>query len=134
MFLPPLPPPLTGTSSVFYVNKHEYETTTTGTYKCRICGVVDVFGNIAGGTTTICPGAIGQQGVVIPAGGFTGGFTNCKFDEDLFLFGDAPTKDLEKPTCPDCNVELCKELDAYYGKNEYWAQWCSKCRRKRGIR
>lgn len=36
-----------------------------------------------------------------------------------------------KPGCTECGVELCHELDAYYGDMPWLATMCSKCRRKR---
>lgn len=35
-----------------------------------------------------------------------------------------------KKDCSSCGIELCKELDAYYGRDPVAERHCSKCRRK----
>ena len=43
---------------------------------------------------------------------------------------------VEKPTCLDCRRELSSYLDAWHGKDDYYAyaSICAPCRSKRGIR
>lgn len=45
---------------------------------------------------------------------------------DDVTFQDTPRK---PNTCPSCEIELCAELDAYYGKDAFLAAYCTKCRR-----
>lgn len=49
-----------------------------------------------------------------------------KTDEILFDIESAP----ERPRCTVCDVELSKELDAYFGHDPIEATQCVKCRRK----
>lgn len=37
------------------------------------------------------------------------------------------------PHCDVCRIELCQELDAYYGKNPNGKHHCVKCRKLKGI-
>lgn len=48
------------------------------------------------------------------------------------LISDEPTQPIiVRPTCPDCGRELCSELDSYYGLDDYWSRFCSRCRTAR---
>jgi hypothetical protein len=39
-------------------------------------------------------------------------------------------KPRSRPQCAECELELCAELDAYWGEDEYLAKYCVKCRKK----
>lgn len=56
---------------------------------------------------------------------------------DGFTRGTIQTKSSKpnRPQCmaTNCGVELCQELDAYYGKNPDGKRYCAKCRRMKRI-
>lgn len=52
-------------------------------------------------------------------------------DDILFWEEDRPKQEKQKPTCYGCHRELSEYLDAYYGKDDYWGRFCTKCRDRR---
>jgi hypothetical protein len=114
-----------------------------GIMKCRVCGdnhteayiktVWNSPGPSAGKMT--CKGKVPQPGVVSTTLGskvnvaqqlLQNGFLTGPWD----LADPLPPKANTRPTCLECDREICSFLDAYYGDNLVLKAMCSKCRRK----
>ena len=57
-------------------------------------------------------------------------------DDDITptLFPQAQVERRTNVKCFNCDIELCKELDTYYGTDRMGKFYCSKCRIKMDIK
>jgi len=62
-------------------------------------------------------------------------FDDFKSLNDQIEFAFSSMEEQQKRNkCFDCTIDLCAELDAYYGDNLFAKQLCIKCRTGRGFK